>query len=186
MLRLSCFSLIAYLLLSGAALAQDKGKKTADTFAIQVSYDKFEDVTWVSTAPQRLIKDDLYRDLDSLACLVYYSYHGQVSSGPPTGVYLLFNSISREGQYLYDHQVYLIADGERLALGRARRDSRVGRGYILEMIGLTIDLPTLSKIANAQLLEIKVGRSLASLDHAGLAIFREMVERAAPVAAAKP
>lgn len=145
--------------------------------SVEQSYDRFQDTT---TLKARI---SLYppRGVNTVLWVVAVTSKGQSISARPNAVGILLHSASETWVYgAGDHEWLLILNGsERIALGTAKRlHANVGRGYVTEgLIIPQVPLSIIEKIAKADKLEMRVGRTEFELSSEQLKPLREFLSR---------
>lgn len=113
---------------------------------LQVKYDKFRDVTEVWSKPR-----------SNFHLAVLSVYKGKDKPRIPDSIELWIVSSSKTWKYLNYHKVYCLADGKPIDLEESKRWGKVGKGYVLEIIKVSISFDILGKLAKAGTLKFKVG-----------------------------
>lgn len=162
--------------------AQDAKPKKSK---LVVSYDKFRDITIVSTYPRK--------PKDTLGILVsgYFNHKGELLREPVAFAGLVFDSYSSDWQFLKegDRRLFVLADGERFEFSSPTRESTVNRGYgpysrvtVSERLVFSFDKEQLEKLLNARSLEMRLGtyRNSFSFGNETLSDLREMISRMNP------
>jgi hypothetical protein len=171
--------LLFVLLLNFLVLPQSKPKKSD----LRIIYDKIEDRTNISTKP-KAIKNT------SLVLLLYFNHKGPQLTEPVPTVAIMFDSYSRNWQYLkdYDRTLFVLADDQRFQLDNPSRDSNIesNPGYrsysvsVHERLIFPLDKTKLETIANATKVEMKLGPNTFSLGDDTLKSFRELLDATVP------
>lgn len=137
---------------------EDKRKKESAPYPIETIYDKFKDTTTVGTA-FRIVEYNLNQTLGlEVSFYSLYEFKGTQnnSSGQPriTIRYTLFNSLSP----LANNNLIFLVDGTPIDLGEMEilKTERVSN-YITVDIGKYVSLEVLEKIANANIVEGRLG-----------------------------
>lgn len=144
---------------------------------ITVSYDKFKNQATIRTSPSITI----YSELDDLITLSTYA--GYLCEGDTSCkvkyIDLNFRSFSCYGwQYLSSHDLILIVDNERIKFGEATRVGSVLEGSMtLELMFVIVPIETFRKIANAMLVEGKLGTTVFSMAYKDRELFRMLLMR---------
>jgi len=138
---------------------------------VNLSYDKFEDLTEVSTTAANV--DNAIRrkqEKQGLRLQVFYKCTGNTSHCRPEEVELKFASHSVAGHIRSDYLV-LIADGKRMRL--PSKWSRVyAKGWPVEQITAAINAEDFSGLAGAEKVEGKLGETTFTLSGDNLAAIR--------------
>ncbi len=121
----------------------------------QSSYDRFRDVTlvWIPY-------DDLYvSSHHDLRISAFVTYRGKDLTKPEK-MGISFESTPHEYSYLAHSELYVLADGERVPLGRpSARDTKSDFKYVhtvTEWLEYWITLPMMKKIAHSQKVEMRL------------------------------
>jgi hypothetical protein len=119
---------------------------------LTTKYDKFKDRTFIKTP-------DMYC---GWGCAIssfqaYYSFPGQTISPKDTTVIFSFTYNGKQWRYLYDYDLVILADGDRITPTHSSRDRQIYSGSISEWIDAHISLEDFLKIAKASTVEAKLG-----------------------------
>jgi len=149
---------------------------------VNVSYDKFDDLTEVSTSESKV--DDVVgrkKEKQDLRLHARYVCAGNVSRCRPDKVELMFVSYS-VAEHLLSHDLVLIIDGKRMRTSTpswSTGDDGVG---LVEYIDVAISMEDLLKIARAEKVEGKLGQTTFKLNDDNLAAMRALAsEMESPV-----
>jgi len=119
------------------------------------SYDRFKDITlvWIPY-------DDLYVSAHhDLRISAFVTYRGKDLTKPEK-MGISFESTPHEYSYLAHSELYVLADGERISLGRpSARDTKSDFKYVhtvTEWLEYWIPLPLMKKIAHATTVEMRL------------------------------
>jgi hypothetical protein len=160
---LLCVTLV--LALSALFAAQSSRSK------VNLSYDKFEDLTEVSTTAANVDNAiGLKQEKQDLRLQVFYKCTGDTSHCRPEEVELKFASHSVAGHIRSDY-LTLIVDGKRMRL--PSKWSRVyAKGWPVEQITAAINVEDFSGLAGAEKVEGKLGETTFALSGDNLAAIR--------------
>ena len=165
-------------------------KKFKNSGRFIVAYDKFKDLSKVEVGPFTMTgnMEALFGSIISFYSL--FEFDGQQLKSSPKTVALIFLSQSNDWRFLYDQDVYAIADGERMKLGTGARDSRInvprgpatgfGNVSVSESIGIEIPLDIFKKLATSKKVEIKVGPRPLEFKEEHLQALRDMYALSQP------
>lgn len=171
------------MIFSGLTIAQNTKpstdlKQRIKTFKnrgrFSVSYDKFKDITDVSVGPFAIspVRSSV------VAMDADFFFGGQTLQEDVTAIHLVFTSYSayRTGEWTFgEHrELYAIIDGERMELGEGSWKSHIG-GLSSESIIFTLPIATFRKIAEAKLVELKVGSVELKLKDEHLIAFKDLL-----------
>lgn len=150
---------------------------------VNVSYDKFEDLTEVSTSESRV--DDVVgrkKEKQDLRLHARYVCAENVSRCRPDKVELMFVSYSL-AEHLRSHDLILIVDGKRMRTTTPSWSSGDdGAGPPVEHIDFAISMEDLLRIARAEKVEGKLGQTTFKLNDDNLAAMRALAsEMESPV-----
>ena len=144
---------------------------------ITVSYDKFKNQAEIRTYPSIIIHSE-YDGLISLRTWASYLCEGDTSCKTK---YININFISESyygWQYLSSNELILIADNERINLGEVIREgSALGGSHTVELMGTIVPIETFRKIANANLVEGKLGITIFSMEYKNRELFRMLLAK---------
>ena len=150
---------------------------------VNVSYDKFDDLTEVSTSESKV--DDVVgrkKEKQDLRLHARYVCAGKVSRCRPDKVELMFVSYSL-GEHIRSHDLILIVDEKRMrttTLSWSGGDD--GAGHPVEHIDFSISMEDLLRIARAEKVEGKLGQTTFKLNDTNLAAMRVLAsERESPM-----
>ena len=150
------FTICLLAILTGmAASAQSPKPPRPLDYPIETKYDRFDNKTSIILKYTRVQGETR----DSLDMALLTAYEGEKLTAPIKDVALSIASTSSDWRYLRGSRTLrVIADGERINLGEMeRRNSTVGRGYVMEFMGVFISSDTLRKIANSKKVEMQLG-----------------------------
>lgn len=159
---------IVILMFAGSAFA--KGE-------IQSKYDKFKDVTQVSTKPV-----GVQRGFGGLALSFSYTCEGDTDSCHPERVFAVFNCVSTNGLYTKLHSVTFLADGARIVpveeetWGRDVWDDSVTTS-VYETITAPLSVADFLRIAGANQVEGEVGPTHFSAKDKQLKFWQELAQK---------
>jgi len=143
--------------------------------AVNVSYDRFEDMTEVSTSELKV--DDVVgrkKEKQDLRLHARYVCAGNVSRCRPDKVELMYVS-SSTGEHLWSNVLILLVDGKRMRTTTPNWNrSHDEAGHPAEHIGFSIPVEELLTIARAQKVEGKLGQTTFSLNDDNLAAMRAL------------
>lgn len=176
-------SIILLLALTVAGQTTDEMKAKAKAAKIKdlvITYDKFKDRSIITTKPQNLIGSweggakifaaGMVGPVAGPAQTILfvqagYQYVGNILKETPVEYTLAFTSASKSWVYLKgDNNLYVLCDGLRIELHPVGKDSDVNLGMfydvsVSETIGFVISRTDLDRIANANIVELKLGDS---------------------------
>lgn len=148
---------------------------------ISMDYDKFKDETTVTVGPYFLSSGlDLVMTNSQFEILGMFIFTGQKLAAPIDVLTIAFISSSKDWQFLNDQDLYVLVDGERLNLGKARRNSNVKLGRVKEMLAVDVGFDVFSSIANGTKVEMKLGPKELKLKDEHLEGFRDLASRTRP------
>ena len=99
---------------------------------IEIKYDRFKNRTVVQTDPKKTAGTVIQP-----ALVLIGSYDGQTPSRPAVCI-IAFSLRSSSWAYLRCHSLNCLADEEPVELPPTKHDGRVGRGYVIEHVTITI------------------------------------------------
>ena len=148
---------------------------------IIVSYDRFKDEANVSTSPHIFVHSE-HHDLITLSTYASYSCEGN-GSCKPNNISIRFISESYYGwRYLSSYDLILIVDGERMNFGETIRvgdvASNVAGVVTIEVMLVIVPVDKFVKIANAQIVEGKLGMTTFDITYKERELFRMLLARA--------
>jgi hypothetical protein len=88
---------------------------------------------------------------------------------------LLFRSRSKEWQFLKNHEMYMLIDGDRVSLGEAEYDGDIERSGVSEFMGYLIPRDLFERLSSARQVELKIGRWEVALKDEHLQAFRDLL-----------
>jgi hypothetical protein len=162
---------LLFVLLSASVLAV--GAQDWKPGEIKVDYDRFEDLTTIRIRPMPL--DPSITDGISISAL--FAFNGQT---PPRRepITLQIISASDQWRYLYNRELILLVDGERMPMGMLARDFAVEQsGMFLESMSKIIPYDIFLRIANAKKVEGRIGRKEFEMTPDYLKAFRDLASR---------
>ncbi len=148
---------------------------------ITVSYDKFENHAIIKTFPPILVHSE-HSNLVNLRSWASYVCEGDTSC-KTENIFINFASESYRGwQYLTSHDLIFLVDNERMNFGETTHfgDSETDAGGVLtiEMMSAIIPKEQFRKIANAQVVEGKLGFTVFNIERKDRELFRMLLARA--------
>ena len=150
-------------------------KKFKNSRRFLVKYDKFKDRTVVRVGPFGLTGSMEYALTNTMiGILAGFGYEGAAIQKSVEAFSLGFTYSGKEWEFLKDRDVYALVDGERMQLGKADRASDINLGSVEELLSVSMDTATFNKIANAKVVEIKVGNREFKLKNEHLQAFRDL------------
>lgn len=150
--------------------AQLKTFKETNDRQYKISYDKFTDKTRVLF--QGPVVSQSFLPGRMLQLLGAFVFEGENLKVPVTDFALMFQSTGKDWDFLRNRELFVIADGERMALGEGLRDGDIKRTFLSgyqtsEVLGFRLTREQLEKMANAKELEMKVGERQFKLGNGG-------------------
>ena len=139
-------------------------------FQFETKYDQLKDITTVS------LNLKLNQIAEDLTIGSFFIYSGQ-NLVTPTNVNLRFVAKSDDWKYLRNSELVFFVDGKRIELGKMKRNSRLGNGYVLEFLTLTIPLNTFLEIFSGKAVEAKLVTATFKLTEEQLEAFRDYASR---------
>jgi hypothetical protein len=125
---------------------------------VTVEYDEFKRQTIVTLHAE---------PLDSAPSLLAIGSKEEVSKKPEEkNIILNFVSHSEDWEYLKCHELNALADGQPVELGESNHDGSVGEGYVVEYVGVTINLKTLMKLTKAKEVKFRLCNTVIALSSA--------------------
>jgi len=162
-------SVVVGLTFSGLCPAQSSRSK------VNVSYDKFDDLTEVSTSESKV--DDVVgrkKEKQDLRLHARYVCAGNISRCRPDKVELMFVSYS-VAEHVRSHDLILIIDGKRMRTSTPSWSTGDdGAGHPVEQIDFAISMEDLLRIARAEKVEGKLEQTTFKLNDANLAAMRAL------------
>ena len=171
------YAILSILLMLTAAAVRATGQKEEKPKhkeKIDVSYDKFKDVTIVS--------------LEAMT-ISYGVYMGAMATGPgnhspvaAVSVLIIFKFYNERFQCMDGCKVIMLIDGKRLRLGIAENlDRKIGYGSYpaIETIGVLVTPELFKTIASASSIEFQAGTDEGSLKSQHIAALRDFAARLA-------
>lgn len=156
-----------------------KGLRNSKKFSIE--YDKFKDETRVAVGPFS-ISDSLQntRGFLSLRMIIRFFHAGRELKQPADDFALVFHSDSREWRFLKNHDLYMLVDGERIAVGEADYDGDVERDGVSEFMRYSLSPDLIRRLAAAKQVQLKIGRVEVELKDEHLQAFRDLYSLSKP------
>lgn len=150
-----------------------KGLRNSKKFSVE--YDKFKDETRVAVGPFS-ISDSLQntRGFLSLRMTIRFYHAGRELKQPADDFALLFRSYSREWRFLKNHDLFMLVDGERIAVGNSDYDGDVERNGVSEFMLYSLSPDLIRRLAGAKQVEFKVGRVEIKLNEEHLQAIRDL------------
>jgi len=124
---------------------------------IEIKYDRFKNRTVVWTDPKKTAGTVIQP-----ALVLIGSYDGQTASRPGE-CQLGFVLRSPSWAYLRCHSIYCLADKRPLELPPSKHDGKVGRGYVLEQIFITIPFSIIEQLSKCEKVDFKLCNTEFSL-----------------------
>ena len=155
--------------------------RASDLGVIDVRYDKFDDITKVSTVESK-ISDALGRRQENqdLRFKVAYECTGETTHCRPERVEFRFLSQS-VGEYSGSDQLIFIVDGKRIRSG-VRWKGEYGRSVLVEYITATLNLEEFLTLANAKKVEAKLGGTTFTFSDDNFRALRGLAGEISPTA----
>lgn len=196
------FILIAILLLSFASFGQDApAPKTIEELKKQkkpfkhdnqyvIHYDKFEDESRVQCVGFNLIGfgENLAEVLaggiggrrGNVSVLMLgsgFGFKGDTLKEEPSDYYLYFYYSGEQWKFLRNTKLIALLDGEtRIQFGEGEAIRNIGYGGVTEIIGFKVTKEQLLQMANAKLVEIKIGSYVKPLKKEYQEMFANIVK----------
>ena len=170
------FGLVASLALSALCPAQSSGP------VVNVSYDKFEDLTEVSTSESK-VDEAIARNKakQDLRLRARYMCAGNTSHCRPDRLGLLFLSYSNF-EHIRSIDLVLLFDGKRVRASKPNWSSGDdGAGHPIEHITFSIPVEDFLKLALAEKVEGKLGETTFKLSEDNLTAMRALANEIEPV-----
>jgi len=123
---------------------------------IEIKYDRFKNMTVVKTVPKG------GGTVRQPKLILIGFYDGQTPSRPPV-CDLGFSVQSGSWAYLRCHSLNCLADGKPVELPPSKHDGRVGRGYVIEQVYITIPLSIVEQLSKCEKVEFKLCNTEFSL-----------------------
>lgn len=134
---------------------------------IDSEYDRFNDKTTIKTEMRIPVID--YKP----NILLSAEFQGKELTNKPKFFIMSFVSTTTEWRFLNFNDTAILADGERLILGKPNRESSVKPGYVSEFLSFIMEVQTLDKLAAAKVIEIKIGNYEFLISRRELAAIQE-------------
>jgi hypothetical protein len=136
-------------------------------------YDKFDNSTFVHTDYMSVGK--------GLSVVAGFSYNGKQLSSSPEMTYFEVGSKSDDWRFDSYRDLIILADGERIEVGKMMFADRDIRGGIYhEYLSIPISTDDFLKMVNAHKVEIKVGAEEFGLKDSHLEALRDLASRMNP------
>jgi hypothetical protein len=152
---------------------------------VQTSYDRFTDVTtvWIPY-------EDLYVSAHhDLRISAFVTYRGKDLTKPEK-MGISFESTPHQYSYLAHSELYVLADGERIPLGRPNaRDTKSDFKYVqtvTEWLEYWMTLPIMKKIARAQKVDMRLDSFEFDLPYSFLRSMQKLISRIPEPKTAQP
>src|SRR5438874_1391008 len=94
--------------------------------------------------------------------------------------YIGFDYSGKEWEFLKERDVYALVDGERMKFGEAARDSDINLGSVKEVLSIAVGADAFEKIANAKVVEMKLGDREFKLKAEHLQAFHDLLSLSKP------
>lgn len=123
---------------------------------VKVEYDRFRDVTVVSTSDMEPAQA---RASGSLALTVSFAYKGITKTQASLGT-LFFHAMSSSQtgwRFLRDRELIVLADGERMNFGQGDHEGRIYRSMVAETITFSASVEQLERIGKSQTVQLQLG-----------------------------
>lgn len=183
------------LLVAALVLALGVISLASDDDKLLIKYDRFKDKTVVASALSHIkqLEQTELRNHELVVInentpffhfdvLSYFEFDGQRKPATIPAVVLGFKTISRNGQFDSDPELYAIADGERFQLGRLMRNKEIFRLLdviqVHETLVLRVPMSTCSKIAKSKTVEMRLGSYEFQLQKENLEALGKLVDYA--------
>ncbi len=140
---------------------------------VQIKPDPFTETTTVTVQPRPNGGAPMFRAL---------AIREMVDATPEAPLIVLsFASVSYDGwRYLDCHPLYVLADGAPVELGDAEHKGVVEEGYVIEFVSVRVNLPTLSKLANARAVTFKLCNDVLPLNATDMQDLRDFLAALRP------
>lgn len=165
------------LALTGNAAAQDveqRVKEFRNSKKFSIEYDKFTDESRIAVGPFDISDSIKTISIYSLRMTARFIFSGKRLTNPAEDFALLFRSRSREWQFLRNHDLYMLIDGERVTVGEAEYDGNVESGGVSEFMRYLVSPDLVKRIAGAKQVELKIGRWEVTLKDEHKEAFRDL------------
>jgi hypothetical protein len=132
---------------------------------IEATYDKFKDVTTLSLEYMEV------REGVGLGAAAFAKGRGYPSTSTPVVLmFSIWSEWNEQWHCLHGCEVVFLVNEQRMRLGVAKNgDPQIGRGGVIEVIGVTLPYETFRRIAFADSVEFQVGTDEATLKQNHLA-----------------
>ncbi len=155
-------------------LAIPAKRKFDHLYTIETKYDPFKDQTDVVLNP---VVETIGKTPANL--MVNYLYPGKAPSIPDL-VSITFVSKSTDWQFLKNHDVILLLDGQERLNPTTTHDGEVGKGYVLEFVSAVVTTREFLQVANATKVQVQLFTTEFSLSDAQLEGLRDLASRMQP------
>lgn len=122
---------------------------------LSTDYDKFKNLTRVSGKSWEYVNADKGRPL---RVNLYVFFKGEKQTGEADAAMLVFRSASSDWEYLKNNLLIILVDGARLDIGRAIRDSSIGKNGVTETLMYAMPFADAQRLADASKVEVQIGR----------------------------
>jgi hypothetical protein len=167
--------LLLFPAISPAQGLEDKIKGFRNSKRFTVNYDKFKDASRVDVGPFDVGDSIRSTRIYSLKMTARFFYTGRDPHGPDQDFALLFRSRSGEWQFLKNHELNMLIDGERVSIGEAEYDGDIERSGVSEFMGYLIPPDVFKRLASARQVEFKIGRWEVALKDEHLQALRDLL-----------
>jgi hypothetical protein len=137
-----------------------------------VEYKRFDNMSQVRLRPMLIAESAT----DQLSLGASFGNSGSLIR-PSNEASIHFVSFSKEWQYITDHSLILLIDGERLPLITIYYEKEISRGLALESMAVEVSYNTLVRIASAKKVEGRLGQREFELPKGVLEGLKELARR---------
>ena len=127
------------------------------------NYDESKNESIVSSAPEPISveADSNFRGNPTFSVL--FIFKGELLRQPPRGYIIRISSKSEKRLFLKNNDLYFVADGRQIRLGRAFHDGEITKGGITENLLYAINARDFETLAKSKAVQIKIGSYKGSL-----------------------
>jgi hypothetical protein len=176
--------LLAIVMISSVTSAQGQTGQELAKRTIKVGYDRFKDVTSVSTGllavrgpgstEEAMARVSAGASVDWITVNIVAAYPGRTPAKPEF-LAMALGSVFKAPRFVSDRNLILLLDGERIRLGDMNFEGGSDiSGYHTEMLTIVISYQTFLKMANGRSVEGQVGDVEFSFNGGQLQLLRDL------------
>ncbi len=144
---------------------------------IEINFDRFTNKTVVATPGM----DELISRADSALTPSWFTqFTGQQPTALPSKLNLTFWKVNKSWKYLRCHDVVMLADGSPFPLDASKHDGTVGRGYVMERVGVDVSFAKAEELSRAKLVEFKICNTEGRFSEGDMEDLRNFVKALTP------